>query len=119
MKSSSIKKEKRERRHRKIRSTLSGTAAKPRLSVFKSNKHLYAQIIDDEAQKTLATFSSLHVKEGGKGTLSEKAKEIGKELAKIAKEKKITHVVFDRGGFVYQGKIKALADGAREGGLQF
>ncbi len=119
MKSMSIKKEKRERRHKKIRSKISGTALKPRLSVFKSNKHLYAQLIDDEAQKTLATCSSLNIKTDKKVTLSERAKEIGKELAKIAATKKITHVVFDRGGFVYQGKIKALADGAREGGLLF
>ncbi len=118
MTTKNTKVEKRVRRHKKIRSTLAGTKDKPRLSVFKSNKHLYAQLIDDEAQMTLAMFSSLNLKDSKK-KLSEDAKEIGMEIAKIAKTKGVTKVVFDRGGFVYQGKIKALADGAREGGLIF
>ncbi|MDD5050359.1 MAG: 50S ribosomal protein L18 [Candidatus Pacebacteria bacterium] len=118
MKSANTKSEKRIRRHKKIRSSVSGSAEKPRLSVFKSNKHLYAQLIDDDSQKTLAVFSSLNLKDSKK-KISEQAIEIGKELAKIAKAKGVTKVVFDRGGFVYQGKIKALADGAREGGLIF
>ncbi len=118
MKTGNANKEKRTRRHAKIRATLSGTAERPRLSVFKSNKHLYAQLIDDDKAVTLATFSSLQIKDK-KGKLMEKAGQIGEGLAKVAQEKKITKVVFDRGGFVYRGKIAALAEGARKGGLQF
>ncbi|OHA19113.1 MAG: 50S ribosomal protein L18 [Candidatus Taylorbacteria bacterium RIFCSPHIGHO2_01_FULL_45_63] len=111
-----IKTNKRERRHRKIRAKVSGTSARPRLAVFRSNKHLYAQIINDEKGETLATATSREV--GGK-TLLEKAREIGKIIAKKAVAKKIDKVVFDRAGYVYTGKIKALAEGAREGGLSF
>jgi large subunit ribosomal protein L18 len=118
MNSTQIKKDKRARRHAKIRSTIAGTAEKPRLSVYKSNKYVYAQIIDDDKSHTLAAFSSLDLKDG-KGTQGEKAKQVGIELAKIAKEKAIGKVVFDRGGFLYRGLIKAIADGAREGGLIF
>ncbi|MSR71415.1 MAG: 50S ribosomal protein L18 [Candidatus Taylorbacteria bacterium] len=114
---SSIKKEKREKRHRKIRSRVSGTKNVPRLSVYKSNKFVFAQLIDDDAQKTLAALSSKDVKTGK--TMVEKAKETGKEIAKKASVLKIEKVVFDRGGFKYIGKIKAIADGAREGGLKF
>lgn len=117
MKSSSIKTEKRMRRHRRIRAKISGTSEKPRLSVFKSNTAIYAQLIDDDNGLTLAAFSSQKLAKKASGL--EKARETGKELARIAKEKKINAVVFDRGGFVYKGKIKALADGAREGGLTF
>ncbi|MES2087770.1 MAG: 50S ribosomal protein L18 [Patescibacteria group bacterium] len=115
-----IKIEKRTRRHKKIRSRVSGTAAVPRLSVFRSNSYVYAQLIDDENQKTLASVSSM-VAEKGKSTLNKTAAslEAGKTLAKEALAKKIKKVVFDRGGFIYTGRIKALADGAREGGLDF
>lgn len=106
--------EKRIRRHIKIRKTVSGTPARPRLSVFKSNRYLYAQLIDDVAGNTLATVDSRDMK---KGTALEKAKEVGVALAKKAVEKKIKEAVYDRGGFRYTGKIKAIAEGAREGGL--
>lgn len=96
-----------ERRHKRIRSTLSGTALRPRLSVFRSNKFLYAQLIDDEKGHTLAQASS------------DDATKVGIAIAKAAKVLKIDKVVFDRGGYLYTGKIKAIADGAREGGLVF
>ncbi len=96
-----------ERRHKKIRSTLSGTAERPRLSVFKSHKYLYAQLIDDTKGHTLAQATS------------DDAKKVGEEIAKKAKALKIEKVVFDRGGYLYTGKIKIIADGAREGGLNF
>ena len=111
-----IKIEKRTRRHRKIRSRISGTKNVPRLSVFKSNKFMYAQLVDDEAQKTLISASSLKLKLKNK---TESARETGKVLAKQAIGKKIKKVVFDRGGYVYAGRVRALADGAREGGLTF
>ena len=111
-----VKKLKRERRHRRIRSKIKGTKSVPRLAVFKSNTHMYVQLIDDENMKTLLGTSS--VKISGK-TLKEKAAAVGKEIAKQAGEKGIKRVVFDRGGFVYTGNIKALADSAREGGLKF
>lgn len=88
----------------------------PRLSVFKSNKYMYAQIVNDDAGATLAHVSTQKVK--GKGML-EKAKKAGAEIAEKARAKKIEKVVFDRGGFIYTGRVKALADGAREGGLKF
>src|SRR3989344_557676 len=110
------KTEKRQRRHRRIRAKISGTALRPRLSVFRSNKAVYGQIIADEKSMTLVSASSLRVK--GKGSL-EKAKAVGKSIAERAKEKHIERVVFDRGGYLYAGAIKALADGAREGGLTF
>jgi large subunit ribosomal protein L18 len=95
------------RRHGKIRSTLSGTSERPRLSVFKSHKYIYAQIIDDTKGHTLAQASS------------DDAKAVGIDIAKKAKTLKIVKVVFDRGGYLYTGKIKAIADSAREGGLEF
>ncbi len=95
------------RRHKKIRSTLSGTSERPRLSVFRSNKFIYAQLIDDVKGNTLTQASS------------DDAKAVGIEIAKKAKALKIEKVVFDRGGYLYIGKIKAVADSAREGGLQF
>ena len=104
------------RRHKRIRSILSGTALRPRLSVFKSHKYIYAQIIDDVKGHTLVMFTSMNAKSK---TPSEKAKEVGIEIAKLAKTLKIDKVVFDRGGYHYTGKIQAVADGAREGGLQF
>lgn len=116
MNKNKIKTEKRERRHKRIRARISGTKDRPRLSVFKSNKGLYVQLIDDEKSVTLASASSLSETSG---TMLEKAKETGKSLAKAAGAKGIKKVVFDRGGYVYTGKVKALAEGAREGGLSF
>ncbi|MEA3399258.1 MAG: 50S ribosomal protein L18 [Patescibacteria group bacterium] len=110
------KMEKRIRLKKKIRTRIKGTAERPRLSVFRSNNSIYAQLIDDVKEKTIVSSSDLNVK---KGTKTEKAKEVGKELAKKAIEKKIKQVVFDRSGFKYIGRIKALADAAREGGLEF
>jgi large subunit ribosomal protein L18 len=106
----------RQRRHERIRSQVSGTEAKPRLSVFRSNKAIYAQLVDDTKGQTLAAASSMEIK-GKKGV--EAAKMVGATLAKVAKEKKIVVCVFDRGGYEYHGQVKALAEGAREGGLQF
>jgi large subunit ribosomal protein L18 len=116
MKSVSIKEQKRKRRHKRVRAQISGTAKRPRLSVFKSNRYIYAQLIDDDAGETLVESSSRNMK----NTQSLKqAMEVGTELAKKAKKKKITDVVFDRGGFVYTGRLKAFAESAREGGLNF
>jgi large subunit ribosomal protein L18 len=105
-----------ERRHKRIRSKVAGSSAVPRLSVFKSNQYVYAQLIDDTKGHTLVAFSSENAK--GK-TKAEKAHEVGVELAKKAKAAGIERVVFDRGGYLYAGKIKAVADGARAGGLVF
>lgn len=112
-----IKNQKRERRHRRIRGKVFGTSERPRLSVYRSNQHLYAELIDDQKGHTIVSSSDISVK--GSGTPMEKAKEIGKDLASKASEKKIKGAVFDRGGFIFTGRIKALADGAREGGLVF
>ena len=109
--------EQRQRRHRRIRAKVSGTAVRPRLSVFRSNKGVYAQLIDDEKAVTLAAASSLKIE--GKGGALVKAKTVGKVIAESAKAKKIEQAVFDRGGYLYAGAIKALAEGAREGGLKF
>ena len=105
----------RDRRRKRIRSKVSGTALCPRLSVYKSNTATYAQLIDDVNAVTLAAASSAGVK--GNKTTSSHA--VGLEIAKLAKAKNIAKVVFDRGGFIYTGRVKALAEGAREGGLQF
>jgi len=102
-------------RKNRIRAKISGTAARPRLVVFRSNLHITAQIIDDTSGKTLA--SAHDMKE--KGTKIEKAQKVGKTIAEAAKGKKIEACVFDRNGYKYHGRIKALADAAREGGLQF
>jgi large subunit ribosomal protein L18 len=110
------KTEKRQRRHNRIRAKVSGTAVRPRLSVYKSNQAVSAQLIDDDKGLTLAAVSTKG--QTGKGML-EKAKKAGEALAKQAVAKKITSAVFDRGGFIYTGRIKALAEGAREGGLKF
>jgi len=104
-------------RHKRVRSRVTGALDRPRLSVFKANRHIYAQLIDDDAGKTLAAASSLEIKSKGKKT--DIAKEVGKLIATKALAKKIKAVKFDRGGFAYHGRIKALADGAREGGLEF
>lgn len=108
--------EKRIRRHARIRSRISGTANKPRLSVNKSNKNLIAQLIDDQKNETIAYVWTQ--KMDGKN-LQERSVAAGKEIAKIAADKKISEVAFDRGGFIYTGNIKALADAAREAGLKF
>ena len=110
------KNEARLRRHRRVRGKISGTAA--RLDVFRSAKHIYAQIIDDEKGVTLVSASSMDKDFEGFGGNVEAAAKVGKKVAERALEKGITEVVFDRGGFVYHGRVKALADGAREGGLK-
>ena len=112
----------REQKHRRLRNRFSGTAERPRLAVFRSNNHMYAQIIDDTVGKTLVSASTLdkEVKaECEKTNNVEAATVVGKVVAKRALEKGITTVVYDRGGFVYEGKVKALADAAREAGLEF
>ena len=116
MKKSMEKMEKRTRRHTRIRSRVSGTASKPRLAVFRSNRYVYAQLINDEAGITLASGDSRKV--AGEN-MTQKATLVGKTVAEQAKKVGIETVVFDRGGFKYQGVVAALADGAREGGLQF
>jgi large subunit ribosomal protein L18 len=121
-----IKKESRQdirvKKHRRMRSSLNGTAERPRLAVFRSNNHMYAQIIDDEAGNTLVAASTLDkdVKSELKKTNDvEAAAYLGKVIAKKALDKDIKTVVFDRGGFIYQGKVAALAEAAREAGLEF
>ncbi|MFH0834557.1 MAG: 50S ribosomal protein L18 [Patescibacteria group bacterium] len=106
----------RQARKRRIRAHLIGTTERPRLAVFKSNSAIYAQIIDDSASKTLVSANSLKIK---KGTKAEKAAEVGKLVAEAAKAAKVAKVVFDRGGFLYAGRVKILADAARAAGLQF
>lgn len=100
-----------------IRKTVFGTSSKPRLSVYRSNKHIYAQLIDDENSKTLVSLSDKNI--DTKGTPVEISAKLGEDLAKTAVSKKIESVVFDRNGYKYHGRVKALADGARTGGLKF
>lgn len=109
----------RARRHRRVRNKVNGTAECPRLSVFRSNTGIYAQIIDDTAAVTLAQASIMDKEVKTKHCNKEAAKEVGALIAKRAKSKKITDVVFDRGGYIYHGVVKELADAAREGGLNF
>ena len=112
----------RENKHRKLRNRFSGTAQRPRLAVFRSNNHMYAQVIDDTVGKTLVSASTLdkEVKDEVEKTNNiDAAAVVGKVVAKRALEKGITTVVYDRGGFIYAGKVKALADSAREAGLEF
>ena len=110
----------REARHARVRTKVSGTSSVPRLNVFRSNSNIFAQIIDDEASKTLVSASSidkeLKLENGGN---VEAASKVGELLAKRAKKAKISKVVFDRGGYLYHGRVKALADAARENGLEF
>ena len=118
------KREKRKRRHKKVRAKIFGTKDRPRLCVFRSNKHIYAQLIDDEKGHTLGAVSDLKLPKNVKlkKEMTRKvaiAYEVGKLIAKVAKEKGIEKVVFDRGGYKYHGRVKALAEGAREGGLKF
>ncbi len=109
----------RTKRHLRVRAKVSGTAACPRLGVFRSSKHIYAQIIDDVAGVTLAAASTLDKEFSGYGGNKEAAKQIGLAIAKAAKAKGIENVVFDRSGYIYHGRVKDLAEGAREGGLKF
>lgn len=109
---------KRDRRHKRIRAKIKGTNKVPRLCAFRSNKHIYGQLIDDEKGKTLLIAKDTEVKKKLKGKI-EIAKEVGKLLAQKAVDKKYKKVIFDRAGYKYHGRIKALAEGAREGGLKF
>ena len=106
----------RQRIHDRIRRKLSGTTERPRLNVYRSLNHIYAQVIDDQTRQTLVSASTIKMKTGGNVAA---AKEIGKAVAEKAVEKGIKKVVFDRGGYLYHGRIKALADAAREAGLEF
>ena len=115
----SVKTLKRIRRHKKIRKDLHGTKDRPRLCVFRSNQHIYAQLINDENAKVLMSVSDKDVKAKKGEKKADMAKEVGKLMAKKAIESKIEKVIFDRGGFVFHGRVKALAEGAREGGLKF
>ncbi len=117
-KHSSVKDVSRQKKKARIRRKLSGDESRPRLCVFRSTKHIYAQVIDDVTGKTLVAASTLDV-EGSKNANKETASAIGKEIAKRAQQKNIKAVVFDRNGYLYHGRVKALADGAREAGLQF
>ncbi len=110
--------EARKRRHRRVRGKVAGTVDRPRLTVFRSNRGIAAQLIDDEAGRTLASASWLTLKKFS-GSKTDQATEVGKALAATAKKAGVEHCVFDRGGYLYHGRVKALADGAREGGLQF
>lgn len=105
------------RRHARIRAKVSGTKERPRLSVFRSQKYIYAQLIDDNTGSTLAAASDIGMKKGK--TKTQRASEVGNSIAKEAKAKKIESIVFDRGGFIYTGRVEALAKSAREGGLIF
>lgn len=106
------------RRHKRVRTKVSGTASTPRLNVFRSNAQIFAQIIDDEAGKTLASSSSIELKLKNGGN-AEGTREVGKDIAKKAVKAGITSVVFDRGGYQYHGRVQALAEAAREAGLEF
>jgi len=107
--------DKRQKRHKKIRSRIKGTSERPRLFVFRSNNHIYANLINDETGKTIATANDMEIK----GSKTEKAIKVGELIAEKAKENKIELAVFDRGGYKYHGRVKALADSAREKGLKF
>jgi large subunit ribosomal protein L18 len=108
----------RQRRHRRVRGKVSGTAERPRLVVHRSNRGIEAQLVDDLEGKTLAAATWLHVKKSFKGTKTDQAAEVGKELAAAAKKAGIETAVFDRAGYLYHGRVKALAEAAREGGLK-
>jgi large subunit ribosomal protein L18 len=111
--------EARARRHKRVRRRIFGTAERPRLVVFRSSRGIQAQLVDDVDAKTLASAGHTQLKKTFKGTKSEQAAEVGKLLAANAKKAGIEAVVFDRGGYLYHGRVKALADAAREGGLSF
>jgi large subunit ribosomal protein L18 len=109
----------RERRHRRVRGKIRGTSERPRLAVFRSNRGIFAQLVDDDAGKTIAAFSWLNLPSTFKGNKTDQASEVGRELAGAGRKAGVTRVVFDRGGYLYHGRVKALADGVREGGLNF
>ena len=113
---SDVKHEARLRRHARVRRKVRGTAERPRLAVYRTNRHIYAQLVDDRAARTLASASDLDITEGEKRA---RATEVGKALAELAKAAGVERAVFDRGGRLYHGRVKALAEGAREGGLRF
>ncbi len=115
----SIKAKKRIRRHKKIRMTLHGTQDRPRLFVFRSNQHIYVQLVDDDKNKILMSASDKELSSKKEIKKLDVAKKVGELIAKKAKEAKIESIIFDRGGNVFHGRIKSLADGAREGGLKF
>jgi len=114
-----LKQEKRYRRHRRVRAKVKGTKECPRLSVFRSNQHISVQLINDDKKETLVSFGDFKIKKKKGLTKVQLAKEVGRLIAKEALEKKIKKVVFDRGGYKYHGRVKAVAEGAREGGLKF
>ena len=116
---SAVRLEGRQRRHFRVRRKVRGNAARPRLAVFRSNRYIYAQVIDDDAARTLAAASSQEAALRGRRLTKETAAEVGKLVASRAKEAGIGRVIFDRGGYAYHGRVKALADGAREEGLEF
>ena len=107
------------RRHRRVRGKIRGSAERPRLMVFRSNRGIFAQVVDDDSGKTLAGASWLKLPKSFSGGKTEQAREVGKAVAKAAKAAGVETVVFDRGGYLFHGRVKALAEGAREGGLQF
>lgn len=107
------------KRHKRVRAKVSGTALRPRLNVFRSTNNIYAQLIDDVAGVTLASASTLDKELSGYGGNKDAAKKVGKLIAERAAQKNITDVVFDRGGYIFHGRVKELAEGAREGGLKF
>ena len=109
----------RERRHRRVRAKVRGTAERPRLAVFRSNRGIEAQLIDDDSGRTLASASHLALAKSFKGDKTAQAEAVGKALAGAAEQAGVGACVFDRGGYLYHGRVKALADGAREGGLSF
>lgn len=111
----------RQKRHKRIRAKVHGKTDRPRICVFRSNKHIYAQLIDDDKNKIIVSAKDLEIKTEKQGSRNNKdiAFKVGELIAKKAQEKKINQVVFDRGGYKYHGKIKALAEGARKGGLKF
>jgi large subunit ribosomal protein L18 len=117
MSTARAKREARLRRHNRVRRRVVGTGERPRLAVFRSNRHIYAQIIDDTAGRTLAAATSMALP--GEGGKREDAKRVGAELARRARQAGVTAVVFDRGGYRYHGRVQALAEAAREGGLDF
>jgi large subunit ribosomal protein L18 len=110
-----VKRAARIRRHRRVRLKVAGTAERPRLAVFRSNRHIYAQLVDDRAARTLTAASDQGLEGGDK---SDRAKKVGQAIAERAKALGVDRAVFDRGGRLYHGRVKALADGAREGGLE-
>jgi large subunit ribosomal protein L18 len=109
-----LKRQARLRRHRRVRKVVTGTAERPRLAIYRSNRHIYAQLVDDRASRTLASASDL---DAGGGNKTNRAKQVGQAIAERAKAAGIDNAVFDRGGRLYHGRVKAVAEGAREGGL--